>query len=99
MQSGIDALRSLVRQHDIKADEIQAINVHTMSHVADKKINAKVHDKNVAPKTAIDALYSYPHVLAVALIDGDVTPAASLPVNWNRPVRSGSPKSQPVSRS
>jgi len=77
MQAGIDGLRSLVRQHNIKPDEITAINVHTLSHVAEE-------NNYVRPSKPIEALFSYPHVLAIALIDGDVTPAMSLPSAWDR---------------
>jgi len=72
MQAGIDALRSLVRQHNITPEEVQAINVHTMTHNVEE-------NTYVRPQKPIEAFFSYPHVLAVALIDGDVTPAIAQP--------------------
>lgn len=78
MQAGIDAMRSLTRQHNLKADEIEAINVHTMTHNLEE-------NTYVRPQKPIEAFFSYPHVLAVALIDGDVTPAIARPEVIARP--------------
>jgi 2-methylcitrate dehydratase len=78
MQAGVDAVRSMARTHGIKADEIEAINVHSMTHV-------KEENTYVRPTKPIEALFSYPHVIAVALIDGDVTPAMVLPEMLERP--------------
>ena len=77
MQAGVDAVRSLVRAHGIKPDEIEGINVHSMTHV-------KQENTYVRPTKPIEAMFSYPHVLAVALIDGDVTPAMVLPEMLDR---------------
>lgn len=78
MQAGIEALRDLVREHQIRAGEVDKINVYSMTHV-------KEENTYVEPSRPIEALFSYPHVLAVALIDGDVTPSIVLPEMLQRP--------------
>jgi 2-methylcitrate dehydratase PrpD len=72
MQAGVDAVRSLSREHGIKPDEIEAIKVYSMTHV-------KEENTYVRPTKPIEAFFSYPHVLAIALLDGDVTPKMALP--------------------
>src|SRR5262249_60607224 len=63
MQAGIDGVRTLVRDHHIRPEEIEAINVHTMTHVAVKKTNQRVNGLYEPPRMPIDALFSYPHVI------------------------------------
>lgn len=72
MQAGIEALRELAREHQLRAHDVEKINVYSMTHV-------KEENTYVEPARPIEALFSYPHVLAVALIDGDVTPSIAAP--------------------
>jgi 2-methylcitrate dehydratase len=78
MQAGIDALRALAREYQIRPGEVQNITVYTMTHV-------KEENTYVRPQTPVQALFSYPHVLAIALLDGDVTPSMTQPEMLNRP--------------
>lgn len=78
MQAGIEGLRNLAREHHIAPGEVEAINVTSMTHV-------KEENTYVEPTKPIEAYFSYPHVLAVALIDGDVTPSMVRPEVLRRP--------------
>lgn len=66
----IDAFRKIVRDHDLKPDEIEAVHVKTFARVASPFLSAKA-----VPQTAIAAQFSLPFALAACAYDIELTPA------------------------
>ena len=65
--AGIDAVRDLYDEHDVDPEEIQSVDCYSFEHA----VQLATRD----PRNADEAEYSYPYTLAVALLEGDVTPA------------------------
>lgn len=63
--AGLDAVRDLYRNHSIDPESIEKVEVYTFDYAN------QLSTRN--PSTADEAEYSYPYVLAVALMTGQVT--------------------------
>ncbi|MBI2858201.1 MAG: MmgE/PrpD family protein [Chloroflexi bacterium] len=72
MHNGIEALLTLKRMHNIKPEEITAINVKGFEHLP-------IHFSVPNPTTSTEALLSYEHCLAVALLHEEVIPQYFMP--------------------
>lgn len=66
--AGIDAVRDLYSDHEIDPSSIESVDLYSFEH------GVQLGTRN--PTNADEAEYSYPYSLAVALVYGDVTPAA-----------------------
>lgn len=65
----IDAILELRGQHDIRAPDVEAIDVL----VAPQGLAAVIHDR---PKTGLEGKFSIPYTMAAAIVDGAVSLAA-----------------------
>jgi 2-methylcitrate dehydratase len=68
----LSALLHLVITHDLRPDQVDRITVHTLSRAAHILSDPSKYD----PRTRETADHSLPYVLAVALVDRQVTPAS-----------------------
>jgi 2-methylcitrate dehydratase len=67
----ISALLDLAKENDLKADEVQKIQVRSLARAADILSDPSKYD----PRTKETADHSLPYVIAAALVDRQVTPA------------------------
>jgi len=74
----IDALLALRERHDIRATDIEAIDVL----VAPQGLAAVIHDR---PRTGLEGKFSIPYTMAAAVVDGAVSLAAFTDAQVLRP--------------
>lgn len=67
----ISAVLDLVKQHDLKPDQIAKVHVRSLARAADILSDPSKYD----PRTKETADHSLPYVLAAAVVDRQVTPA------------------------
>ncbi len=67
----ISAVLDLVRQHDLKPDEIEKVHIRSLARAADILSDPSKYD----PRTKETADHSLPYVIAAAVVDRQVTPA------------------------
>jgi 2-methylcitrate dehydratase len=67
----ISAVLDLVKQHDLKPDQVTKIQVRSLARAADILSDPSKYD----PRTKETADHSLPYVIAAALVDRQVTPA------------------------
>jgi 2-methylcitrate dehydratase PrpD len=77
-QSAIDATLRLVREHNIKADQIEAVHSRTSA----RRLH---HTNRPEPRSALDSKLSIQYVLARAVIDRGVTLDHFSGDNWESP--------------
>lgn len=65
-QPGIDAVLDLRETHEVDAESVEKVRVHTFK--------AATHLRTRRPETVEEAEYSYPYPIAAALVDGKFTP-------------------------
>jgi 2-methylcitrate dehydratase len=68
----ISALLHLLVEHDLQPEQVEQITIHTLSRAADILSDPSKYD----PQTRETADHSLPYVIAVALVDRQVTPAS-----------------------
>lgn len=68
----ISAVIYLLKKHDLQPEQIERITIHTLSRAADILSDPSKYD----PRTRETADHSLPYVIAVALVDREVTPAS-----------------------
>jgi 2-methylcitrate dehydratase len=69
-QTPISALLDLVKEHDLRPDDVAKVTVRTLAHAVDLLAGPSQY----APRTKETADHSLPYVMAVALVDRQVTP-------------------------
>lgn len=67
----ISAVLDLVKEHDLKPEDVQKIQVRSLARAADILSDPSKYD----PRTKETADHSLPYVIAAALVDRQVTPA------------------------
>ena len=67
----ISAVLDLVRQHDLKPDQIEKVHIRSLARAADILSDPSKYD----PRTKETADHSLPYVIAAAIADRQVTPA------------------------
>jgi len=70
-QPGVDAARTLVREHGLAAADVEAIAVYTFEEA--------MHLETRRPNSVEAAEYSYPYPVAATVVRGQFTPAALRP--------------------
>lgn len=83
-QSAIEAVLELRREHAPPPDQVEAIEVEVFD-VAYHIIGGGEEGGKTAVRTREEADHSLPYILAVALLDGEVTPAQYAPERIGRP--------------
>ncbi len=71
----ISAVLDLVRQHDLKPEQVARIHIRSLARAADILADASKYD----PRTKETADHSLPYVIAAALVDRQVTPLQFTP--------------------
>jgi 2-methylcitrate dehydratase len=71
----ISAVLDLVREHDLKADQVEKVHIRSLARAADILSDPSKYD----PHTKETADHSLPYVIAAALVDRQVTPAQFTP--------------------
>ncbi len=66
----ISAMLDLVREHDLKPDQVERIHIRSLARAADILADPSKYD----PHSKETADHSLPYVIAVALVDRQVTP-------------------------
>jgi 2-methylcitrate dehydratase len=66
----ISAVLDLVKQHDLKPDQVEKIQIRSLARAADIHSDPSKYD----PRTKETADHSLPYVIAAALVDRQVTP-------------------------
>jgi 2-methylcitrate dehydratase len=66
----ISATLDLVKEHDLKPEQIVRVQIHTLTRAADILSDPSKYD----PRTRETADHSLPYVIAVAIVDRQVTP-------------------------
>ena len=66
----ISALLHLIANHDLAPEQVRTIRIHTLSRAADILSDPSKYD----PRSKETADHSLPYVIAVALVDRQVTP-------------------------
>lgn len=67
----ISAVLDLVKENDLRAEQVEKIEIHSLARAADILSDPSKYD----PRTKETADHSLPYVIAVALVDRRVTPA------------------------
>jgi len=68
----ISALIHLLKSNDLKPEQVEEVTIHTLSRAADILSDPSKYD----PRTRETADHSLPYVIAVALVDRQVSPAS-----------------------
>jgi 2-methylcitrate dehydratase len=71
----ISAVLDLVREHDLKPEQVQKIHIRSLARAADILADPSKYD----PRTKETADHSLPYVIAAALVDRQVTPLQFTP--------------------
>lgn len=71
----ISAVLDLVREHDLKPDQVETIRIRSLARAADILSDASKYD----PRSKETADHSLPYVIAAALVDRQVTPLQFTP--------------------
>jgi len=71
----ISALLDLVREHDLKPDQVEKVHIRSLARAADILSDPSKYD----PRSKETADHSLPYVIAAALVDRQVTPAQFTP--------------------
>jgi 2-methylcitrate dehydratase len=66
----ISAVLDLVREHGLDADDVERVRIRSLARAADILADPSKYD----PRSKETADHSLPYVIAVALVDGQVTP-------------------------
>ncbi len=66
----ISAVLDLVKEHDLKPDQVAKVHIRSLARAADILADASKYD----PRTKETADHSLPYVIAAALVDRQVTP-------------------------
>lgn len=77
-QTALEGLLELIKEHNLKADQIEAIELETFD-VAYNIIGGGEEGEKVTVRTKEEADHSLPYMLAVAALDGTVGPAQYAP--------------------
>ncbi len=75
----ISAVLDLVREHNLKAEQVEKVHIKSLARAADILSDASKYD----PYTKETADHSLPYVIAAALVDRQVTPAQFTPEKIN----------------
>jgi len=73
MQGLLEATVNLVKEHDIKADDVAEIRVKTLSHIYRREANSP---ERQVPNNKYTADHSCRYVTAIAIMDRSVGPRA-----------------------
>ena len=71
----ISAVLDLVREHDLKPEQVEKVHIRSLARAADILSDPSKYD----PHTKETADHSLPYVIAAALVDRQVTPAQFTP--------------------
>jgi 2-methylcitrate dehydratase len=77
----ISAVLDLVREHDLKPDEVTNVHIRSLARAADILADASKYD----PRSKETADHSLPYVIAAALVDRQVTPLEFTPQKISDP--------------
>ena len=77
----ISAVLDLVREHDLKPEEVTKVHIRSLARAADILADASKYD----PRSKETADHSLPYVIAAALVDRQVTPQQFTPQKISDP--------------
>ncbi len=77
----ISAVLDLVREHDLKPEQVERIHIRSLARAADILADPSKYD----PHSKETADHSLPYVIAAALVDRQVTPQQFTPTKINDP--------------
>ncbi len=75
----ISAVLDLVREHDLRPEQVEHVHIHSLARAADILADPSKYD----PHTKETADHSLPYVIAAALVDRQVTPLQFAPEKIN----------------